>query len=188
MRATRGSTVRRLQPCGENRMESNPAGEKLGAGDLHRARHLAGWLLAMVAVLVGSSAVVIARTHSVSAERTRLNAVADAGPHVLVTHPQAASAERQLTLPATIQGYVETPVFAKIAGYLKEIRVDKGDRVRKGQILAIVESPELDEQVADAKHMLWLQSVTDTRNQGPVLNNGISQQDTDNSHRAMMQP
>src|SRR5258708_39771350 len=187
MRATRGSTVRRLQPCGDNRMESNPSGEKLGAGELHRRRHLAGWLAAMIVVLAGSLVVVIARTHSVSAERTRLNAVADAGPHVLVTHPQAASAERRLTLPATIQGYVETPVFAKIAGYLKEIRVDKGDRVRKGQILAILESPELDEQVADAQHYLWLESVTDTRNQGLVREQGNSRQIADNSHAAALQ-
>ena len=65
---------------------------------------------------------------------------------------------------------METPVFAKIAGYLKEIRVDRGDRVRKGQVLAILESPELDEQVADAKHYLWLQTTTDVRDQGLVLN------------------
>jgi membrane fusion protein, multidrug efflux system len=168
-------------------MESNPSREKLVAGDPHRGWHLAGWLGAMIAVVAGSAAVVMARTHSVSIERTRLNAVAEAGPHVLVTHPQAASAERRLTLPATIQGYVETPVFAKIAGYLKEIRVDKGDRVRKGQVLATLESPELDEQVADAEHYLWLQSVTNTRNQGLVLKHGISQQIADNSRGAMMQ-
>src|SRR5260370_32053513 len=152
MSATRGSTVRRLQPREDNRMESNPAREKLAAGDLHRGWHLAGWLGAMIAVVAGSAAVVMARTHSVSMERTRLNAVVEAGPHVLVTHPQAASAERRLTLPATIQGYVETPVFAKIAGYLKEIRVDKEDRARKGQVLAILESPSLDDKAADAHH------------------------------------
>jgi RND family efflux transporter MFP subunit len=168
-------------------MESNPSRQKLAASDLKRGRHLVGWLVAMIAVVAGSSAVVMARTHSVSMERTRLNAVAEAGPHVLVTRPETASAERRLTLPATIQGYVETPVFAKIAGYLKEIRVDKGDRVRKGQVLAILESPELDEQVADAKHNLWLQSITDTRDQGLLLKQGISQQIADNSHGAMMQ-
>src|SRR5438445_3336176 len=167
-------------------MESSPYREKHAASDLPHRWHLAGWLGAMIAVVAGSSAVVMARTHSVSIERKRLNAVAEAGPHVLVTHPQAASAERRLTLPATIQGYVETPVFAKIAGYLKEIRVDKGDRVRKGQVLAILESPELDEQVADAKHNLWLQSVTNTRNQGLLLKRGISQQIADNSRGAMM--
>ena len=168
-------------------MESNPSREKLAARDRHHSWYLAGWLGAMIAVVAGSSAVVMARTHSVSIERKRLNAVADAGPHVLVTHPQAAAAERRLTLPATIQGYVETPVFAKIAGYLKEIRVDKGDRVHKGQVLATLESPELDEQVADARHYLWLQSVTNTRNQGLVVKQAISQQIADNSQGAMMQ-
>jgi membrane fusion protein, multidrug efflux system len=168
-------------------MENNPSGEKHEAFDLRRGWHLAGWLGTMIAVMAGSAAVVMARTHSVSMERMRLDAAAEAGPHVLVTHPQAASAERQLTLPATIQGYVETPVFAKIAGYLKEIRVDKGDRVKKGEVLAILESPELDEQVADAKHYLWLQSVTDKRDQGLVLTHGISQQIADNSHAAALQ-
>src|SRR5713226_8997920 len=187
MSATRGSTVWRLQPRGDNRMESNPSGEKLAASDPKRRWHLAGWLGAMLAVVAGSSAVVMARTHSVSMERTRLNAVAEAGPDVLVTRPETASAERRLTLPATIQGYVETPVFAKIAGYLKEIPVDKGDRVRKGQVLAILESPELDEQVADAKHYLWLQTTTDVRDQGLVLKHGISQQIADNSHAAALQ-
>jgi multidrug efflux system membrane fusion protein len=97
-----------------------------------RRRHVIGWCVAMISVIAASAAVVMARTHSVSMERMRLKVMAEAGPHVLVTHPQAASAERRLTLPATIQGYEETPVFAKIAGYLKEIRVDKGDRVKKG--------------------------------------------------------
>ena len=165
-------------------METGPSQEKLSAKD--RGRHVMGWLVAMIAVMAGSSAVVMARTHSVNTERARLNAVAEAGPHVLVTRPQTASTERRLTLPATIQGYVETPVFAKIAGYLKEIRVDKGDRVRKGQVIAILESPELDEQVADAQHYLWLESVTDTRDQGLVRKQGISQQIADNSRGAML--
>jgi membrane fusion protein, multidrug efflux system len=168
-------------------MENNPTSEKHKVPDPLRGWHVAGWLGAMIAVMAGSAAVVTARTHSVSVERARLDAAAEAGPHVLVTHPQAASAEHQLTLPATIQGYVETPVFAKIAGYLKEIRVDKGDRVKKGEVLAILESPELDEQVADARHYLWLQSVTDKRNQGLVLKHGISQQIADNSHAAALQ-
>ena len=139
------------------------------------------------AVLAATTAVVMARTHAVSAERSARTAVADKGPRVLVTRAGTAPAQRRLTLPATIQGYVETPVFAKIPGYLKEIRVDKGDRVRKGQVLAILESPELDAQVADARHSLWLQTITDQRNQGLVLKHGISQQIADNSHGAMLE-
>jgi RND family efflux transporter MFP subunit len=168
-------------------MESNPSREELQARDSRHAWAVAGWLGAMFAVLAATTAVVMARTHSVSMERSALTTEAEKGPRVLVTRAGTAPAERRLTLPATIQGYLETPVFAKIAGYLKEIRVDKGDRVRKGQVLAILESPELDEQVADARHNLWLQSITDQRNQGLILKHGISQQIADNSHGAMLQ-
>lgn len=152
-----------------------------------RRRHVVGWLGAMIVVLAASASVVISRTYAISAQRAQLENVQQAGPHVLTTHPQRASAEHRLTLPATIQGYVETPVFAKIAGYLKEIRVDKGDRVHRGQIIAVLESPELDQQVADAKDNLWLQSVTDKRNQGLVLKHAISQQIADDSHGAALQ-
>jgi RND family efflux transporter MFP subunit len=165
-------------------MDARPSEKEQSKKD---RRHVMGWFGAMIAVIAGSAAVVVSRTNAVSAQRSELDKVAEAGPHVLVTHPQAASAERQLTLPATIQGYTETPVFAKISGYLKEIRVDKGDRVKKGQVIAILESPELDQQVADAKDNLWLQSITDRRDQGLVLKHGISQQIADNSHGAALQ-
>jgi RND family efflux transporter MFP subunit len=166
-------------------MEASPSQKDLSKKD--RRRHVIGWFVAMFVVVASAAAVVVSRTYAISAQRSELDKVAEAGPHVLVSHPQAASAERRLTLPATIQGYEETPVYAKIAGYLKEIRVDKGDRVKKGQVLAILESPELDEQVADAKHYLWLQTTTDVRDQGLVLKRGISQQIADNSHAAALQ-
>ena len=166
-------------------MEPNLSQKDLSKKD--RRRHVIGWFVAMFVVLASAAAVVVSRTYAISAQRSELDKVAEAGPHVLVSHPQAASAERRLTLPATIQGYEETPIYAKIAGYLKEIRVDKGDRVKRGQVLAILEYPELDEQVADAEHYLWLESVTDKRDQGLVLKQGISQQIADNSRGAMLQ-
>src|SRR5579883_2266516 len=68
---------------------------------------------------------------------------------VLVTGVHHAPEEREIALPATVHGFVETPIYAKIAGYLKTIRVDKGDRVKQGDLLAVLESPELDKQVAN---------------------------------------
>ena len=56
-----------------------------------------------------------------------------------------------LRLPATMRGYDETDIYAKIPGYLKTIKVDKGDRVQKGELLAMLDSPELDQQVANAR-------------------------------------
>src|SRR5580700_8942529 len=113
-------------------METNPSKQELAARNFRPAWHVAGWLGAMLAVLAATTAVVMARTHSVSAERSQRTTVAEKGPRVLVTAAKTAPTQRRVTLPATIQGFVETPIFAKILGYLKEIRVDKGDRVRKG--------------------------------------------------------
>src|SRR5690348_14626016 len=116
-------------------MDTEASKEKLPLRNSRPVWHVAGWLMAALAVLAATTAVVMARTHSISVERSQRTAAADKGPRVLVTQAKAAPTQRRLTLPATIQGYVETPVFAKIPGYLKEIRVDKGDRVRKGQVL-----------------------------------------------------
>jgi membrane fusion protein, multidrug efflux system len=150
-------------------------------------RVLAAWITAVIAVLAASSVIVMGRTSAVSNERAQLAAAAARGPRVLVEHAQAEQPERKISVPATISGYSETSIFAKIPGYLKEIRVDKGDRVRQGEILAVLSSPELDEQVADARHNLWLQQVTETRNQGLVLTHAISQQIADNSRGAELQ-
>ena len=53
----------------------------------------------------------------------------------------------------------------KVAGYLKTIKVDKGDRVKAGQVLAVLDSPELDHQVENARATYELQKITDDRNQ-----------------------
>src|SRR5258708_39220063 len=137
MRAMQGLTVSRLQPTRENKMEANPSKEPLPARESHHAWYVVGWLGAMLTVLAGSAAVVMARTHSVSVERSKRTTVAESGPRVLVTRASAAPGERRLTLPATIQCYVETPVFAKISRYLNEIPVDNGVRIRKGECPAI---------------------------------------------------
>jgi RND family efflux transporter MFP subunit len=59
--------------------------------------------------------------------------------------------------------------------------------VRQGQIIAILTCPELDEQTADARHNLWLQRVTNRRNQGLLRTHAVSQQVADNSQGAMLQ-
>jgi RND family efflux transporter MFP subunit len=168
-------------------METNSATPESSVGWWDRIRPVAGWLIAILAVVCVSSGVVIARTDKVNRERSQLAQAAAAGLRVLVERAQTAPSARAISLPATIVGYSEAPMYAKIAGYLKSISVDKGDRVRKGQVLAILVSPELDEQTAVAKHNLWLQRVTDHRNQGLVRTRAISQQVADNSRGALLQ-
>src|SRR5438093_270648 len=69
-----------------------------------------------------------------------------AAPPVAVTvaQPRRGIISRQLTLPATVRARDQAVLYAKVAGYLKTIRVDKGDHVNAGQVLAEIEAPELE--------------------------------------------
>jgi membrane fusion protein, multidrug efflux system len=134
-----------------------------------------------------SAALVWAQDLRIQRQRSQLAQTSALGPRVLVIRVQRPALDRAIPIPASIHGYIETAIYAKTAGYLKEINVDKGDRVRKGEVLAVLESPELDKQVADARANYWLQQVTDSRNQELVANAVIPQQTADNSHAAMLQ-
>lgn len=81
--------------------------------------------------------------------RNGQTAGSDGGPPVLVeiTRPIRATIVRSLEVVATLDPWEEAALYAKASGYLKSIRVDRGDRVRKGELLAVLDIPEmLDEQ------------------------------------------
>src|SRR5579871_2836000 len=65
------------------------------------------------------------------------------GPVVAVAQIKAANLSRTLTLTAEFKPYQEVDVMAKVAGYIKEINVDIGDRVKQGDLLATLEVPEM---------------------------------------------
>jgi membrane fusion protein, multidrug efflux system len=138
-------------------------------------------------VFAVSSGLVWAHSLRIQSQRSELVQTNSLGPRVVVMRVQRPALNRPIPFPASIHGYIETAIYAKTAGYLKTIKVDKGDRVRKGEVLAILESPELDKQVADAKANYWLQQVTDSRNQELVAQQVIAQQIADNSHAALLQ-
>jgi len=108
------------------------------------------------------------------------------GRRVLVTPVLAAESARSVEIPATMRGYIETSVYAKIAGYLKTITVDKGDRVKKDQVMATLESPELDQQVVNARANYHLAEITDTRNQPLARDGAVPQQTADQSHQDLL--
>jgi len=88
-------------------------------------------------------------------QHSRAQAV-DAGPHVTVVSVGESPRDRTLSLLGEARPFVSATLYGKVSGYLREINVDKGDRVMAGQLLATIESPELDHQyqaaVADAKN------------------------------------
>jgi RND family efflux transporter MFP subunit len=88
--------------------------------------------------------------------RQRLNSEtkADSIPTVAVIAPKAASSDLGTPLPAEVQAYVEATIHARASGYLKNWLVDIGDVVTNGQTLGEIETPELDQQLAQAKAQL----------------------------------
>jgi membrane fusion protein (multidrug efflux system) len=147
----------------------------------------AGWIIAIIVVLIATAGLVLARELWVSRQTSALETQNQAGPHVLVSDVLEPPTTSHLKLPATIRGYDETDIFAKIPGYLKTIKVDKGDRIQKGELLAILTSPELDQQVATARANYNLARVTDKRYQQLVRSQVIPQQTADETHFTMLQ-
>jgi membrane fusion protein (multidrug efflux system) len=145
------------------------------------------WTLALLCVFSASTGLVMARQRQVGRQTSELQQTVARGPHVLVMQLSDGSPSRTIDLPASIHGYIETPVYAKVAGYMKTIDVDKGDHVKAGQVIAIIESPETDKQVSDARSYYWLQVVTDRRNQVLVRQEVIPQETADTSYSMMLQ-
>ncbi len=146
--------------------------------------YVVGVLLVLV-VLGLTAGLVMAHSRLLSRQSTELESQEEQGPRVLVVPVLHTPETRSIEVPATIHGYVETPVYAKIAGYLKSIYVDKGDRVQKGQVIALLDSPELDHQVANARATYELARTTDRRNQALLRFGVISEQQADNASAEM---
>jgi membrane fusion protein, multidrug efflux system len=150
-------------------------------------RFLIAWAVVLLLAFAASAGLVMARQVRLQRQTTDLQQAVARGPHVLVTQLSDGGPSRTIALPASVHGYIETPVYAKIPGYMKTIYVDKGDHVKTGEVIAIIESPETDKQVSDARSYYWLQQVTDRRNQELVHQEVIPQQTADVSHATMLQ-
>ncbi len=148
---------------------------------------VAGWIGAIAIVVIATAGLVLARELWVGRQTTELAHQAAVGPHVLVAQVGRTPATRDVKLPATTRGFDETEIYAKVPGYIKSIRVDKGDHVHAGELLALIDSPETDQQVRNALAAYRIAKLTDDRNQILVSQNVISQQTADESHAAMSQ-
>lgn len=103
-------------------------------------------ILAIV-ILAAIAAGVPARLHRTQTLQTSLAATRDQLPIVNVTAVRQASTSAALELPGDLQALIEAPIFARAEGYLAKRFVDIGDHVKKGQVLAELETPELDQQI-----------------------------------------
>jgi RND family efflux transporter MFP subunit len=137
--------------------------------------------------VIATAGLVLARDFWIGRQSSQLARENAMGMHVLVRRVMLAPTIRHVKLPASLRGFDETDIFAKVAGYMKKINVDKGDRVRAGEVIAIVDSPETDQQVANARANYNLTVVTDRRYRQLLDNGVISRQDFDNEHANMLQ-
>src|ERR1700732_2315595 len=109
---------------------------------------------------------------------------------VSVIHAELGSPVTDLTVPGTVQAFSESPIYARISGYLRAWNADIGARVRKGQLLAVVDAPEVDQELSRARAMLTqaqanlqLASVTAARYRDLIKSNSVSQQEVDNNNQ-----
>src|SRR5260370_409365 len=72
-------------------------------------------------------------------------------PSVIVIQPKPEAPHQELILPSTLQAYIESPIYARTNGYLARWRKDMGSRVQKGELLADIETPEIDQELMQAR-------------------------------------
>jgi RND family efflux transporter MFP subunit len=105
---------------------------------------------------------------------------------VNVVQPTSGAASQQIVLPGTTEAFIDTPIFARINGYLKRWYYDIGAHVEQRQLLAVIEAPELDQQLDQARANLKtaqanekLAEITATRWQNLLKTDSVSKQETD---------
>jgi RND family efflux transporter MFP subunit len=109
-------------------------------------------------------------------------------PTVAVIHAETESAREDLVLPGSMQAYVESPIYARTNGYLRKWYHDIGSRVRSGELLVDIDTPEVDQQLSQARADLNtsqananLSRITATRYQELIKTDGVSKQEVDNA-------
>jgi RND family efflux transporter MFP subunit len=147
------------------------------------------WLIAVLAVVVVVILVLSGILPRVRARSALQKETAEmAVPAVVVVQPKPTPGSEELVLPANVQPYIYAPIYARTNGYLKKWYVDLGARVKKGQLLADIETPEIDQQLQQARANLStaeanfnLAQITATRYQELLKSDSVSKQETDNA-------
>jgi len=147
------------------------------------------WLALLIALIVLSALLISGIWSRVRARAVLNTETAQAAlPAVSVVSPKRTTPTDEVILPGNVQPYISSPIYARTNGYLRKWYFDIGARVKKGQLLAVIETPEVDQQLQQARSNLLtaqanleLASVTKTRYQGLLKSNAVSQQDVDNA-------
>lgn len=148
-----------------------------------------GWLYTILALLIVAAIVIagiLPRLKARAALRTETNDMAV--PNVNVIHPKLGSPQEEIVLPGNMQAFTDSPIYARTNGYLKKWYVDIGGHAKSGQLLAEIETPEVDQELDQARADLntaqanfALAQTTATRYQDLAKSDSVSKQDVDNA-------
>jgi RND family efflux transporter MFP subunit len=146
------------------------------------------WILvALVIIAAIVVAGVLPRIHARAALKEHTNDLAV--PTVNVMRPKLGAPQTEIILPGNIQAFTDSPIYARTNGYLKKWYVDIGGRVKQGELLADIETPEVDQQLDQARADLntaqanyQLSEITAKRYEDLLKTDSVSKQDVDNAH------
>jgi len=171
-------------------MQQNDKRDGTSVNALQRKRHsLRRWLLPL-AVAVVIAGLLASGIHSRVKDNAALRAVTDqmAVPSVSIALPKRAAPVQEIVLPGNIQPFISSPIYSRTDGYLQKWYFDIGAHVKAGQLLAVIQTPEVDQQLAQARAALAtaqanleLAQVTRDRYQGLLKKHAVAQQDVDNA-------
>src|SRR6202035_4256371 len=119
----------------------------------HRPRR--GWLIAIAVLLLFGGLLVagiLQRIQTNAALRTETAEMAV--PTVSVVSPQHSAPSQEIVLPGNVQPYVVAPIYSRTNGYLQSWYFDIGAHVKKGQLLAVIAAPEVDQQLGQSRSNL----------------------------------
>src|SRR5258705_3633192 len=108
----------------------------------------------LVAVIGVVARGIVAERHPGASPSPVNSTKVNSAPRVEVVRPRRVTVARRLQTNATLEAFEEADLFAKVSGYLSDVRVDIGDHVKAGQVLAVIDVPEMEQELAEAKAQL----------------------------------
>jgi RND family efflux transporter MFP subunit len=168
------------EQIGEQRAIS---GELDGVTHAHRY-----WLVGVIVLLVVGGVLILGIRSRLKTEATLRTVVGETIPSVSIVLPKHAAPAQEIILPGNVQPFISSPIYSRTDGYLKKWYFDIGAHVKAGQLLAVIQAPEVDQQLeqsrsnlATAQANLDFADITRKRYLGLLAKHAVSQQMTDSA-------
>jgi RND family efflux transporter MFP subunit len=156
----------------------------------HKSSGGHGWIILILVLIIVALVVIggiLPRMHASAEVKKETNTLAV--PTVIVMKPKAGNSSQEVVLPGNMQAFTDAPIYARTNGYLTKWYYDIGSRVKAGDLLATISTPEIEQQLTQAKADLntaeanfSLSGLTEQRYQDLKSSDAVSKQDVDNAH------